>query len=106
LIEIIATSRSGNEQKISAEPRGSLMQVLRDVAALEVRADCGGSAACATCHVFVRSDWTDLVGGAASEDEEELLDGLLCTTSQSRLSCQISLASELDGLAVTIAPEE
>ncbi|MFD9615649.1 2Fe-2S iron-sulfur cluster-binding protein, partial [Streptomyces sp. NPDC059083] len=87
MIEILATSRSGEEIKIAAEPRGSLMQALHEVTALNVRADCGGNAACATSHVFVRSDWTEQVGPPTSEDESDLLDGLLNTTAHSRLSC-------------------
>lgn len=106
MIKILATSRDGNEVKVPAEPTGSLMQVLRDIPELNVRADCGGNAACATCHVFIRSDWTTVVGPPLSDDEVDMLDGLLSTTAQSRLACQVQLEPALDGMAVTVAPEE
>jgi 2Fe-2S ferredoxin len=106
VIHIIATSRSGTELKIAAEPRDTLMQVLRNELELGVRADCGGNASCATCHVFIRSDWIDVIGEPHGDDERELLDGLVYAGPLSRLACQIDLNERYDGLAVEIAPDE
>lgn len=68
-------------------------------------AECGGSLSCATCHVYVDEKWFAKTG-PASEDEQEMLDGAMSPPEEtSRLSCQIELTDELDGLTVRI-PEE
>lgn len=66
--------------------------------------DCGGGCACATCHVYVDPQWLDVVG-APDTIEEMTLDMVSdITRSNSRLSCQICVRPELDGLKVTVAP--
>ena len=65
-------------------------------------ADCGGEASCATCHVFVDSTWTDRVGGPGL-DEDDMLEFTACTRQpNSRLSCQIRMSDELDGLVLNL----
>jgi len=69
-------------------------------------AECGGACACATCHVYVDEAFADEVG-EAGDLEDDMLDGAAAERRPtSRLSCQIKLRSELDGLKVTIAPEQ
>jgi 2Fe-2S ferredoxin len=69
-------------------------------------AECGGNRSCATCHVWVRDDFVPLLG-PPDEMEEDLLDlGVSERRSGSRLSCQITVTEELDGLAVEIPPEQ
>lgn len=85
-----------------AAPAGtSLMALLRDAGA-GVEGACGGHLACATCHVVVAADWTARLP-APGEDELAMLDCVDGLTSGSRLSCQVLLRPELDGLAVAIA---
>jgi len=67
--------------------------------------DCGGACACATCHVYVDPAFAEKVS-ALSEDENDLLDSTDHRTENSRLSCQIEITDALDGLKVTIAPED
>lgn len=68
-------------------------------------AECGGSLSCATCHVYVDEDWFARTG-PASEDELEMLEGAMSPAGPtSRLSCQIELTADLDGLVVRV-PEE
>lgn len=68
-------------------------------------AECGGNAMCATCHVYVAEPWMDKLP-ACSDVEDELLDSTACErTEASRLSCQIKVTDELDGLVVRL-PEE
>jgi ferredoxin, 2Fe-2S len=80
------------------------METIRNAGIEELAAICGGSMACATCHVYV--DEADLARlPVMSSSEGDMLDTCEQRTSRSRLSCQIILSAELDGLAVTIAPE-
>jgi ferredoxin len=65
---------------------------------------CEGQMACSTCHVIVDADWFAKLP-KAREDEEDMLDLAVCATRHSRLSCQILLTRELDGLVVRIPPE-
>ena len=67
---------------------------------------CGGICSCATCHVYVDEAFTDRVGGAG-DLEDDMLDGAAAERlPNSRLSCQIKMRDELDGLLVRIAPEQ
>jgi 2Fe-2S ferredoxin len=69
-------------------------------------AECGGACSCATCHVYVDEAFTDRVGGAG-DLEDDMLDGAAAERlPNSRLSCQIKMRDELDGLLVRIAPEQ
>jgi len=70
-----------------------------------VEAICGGMCSCATCHVIVEPEWFTRLG-EREIDEQDLLEVLDAYSDTSRLSCQIELTPELDGIAVTIAPEE
>ena len=65
-----------------------------------IDADCGGACACATCHVYVDEAWMDKVG-SPSAMEESMLDFAEGVKTNSRLSCQIKVTDELDGLSVT-----
>jgi ferredoxin len=68
--------------------------------------ECGGNASCGTCHVFVREEFMALVG-EPNELEEDLLEmGVDDRRETSRLSCQITVAPELDGLTVDVAPRD
>jgi 2Fe-2S ferredoxin len=66
-----------------------------------IDADCGGACACATCHVYVDPAWQEKVG-KPSEEEEMMLDFAEEVADNSRLSCQITVTDELDGLIVRI----
>ena len=66
-----------------------------------IDADCGGGMACATCHVYVKEEWLGKL--AAKEDgEEDMLDMAFEPKSNSRLSCQLTVSDDLDGLVVNI----
>ncbi|RIK83699.1 MAG: 2Fe-2S ferredoxin [Hyphomicrobiales bacterium] len=66
-----------------------------------IEAECGGACACATCHVYVDEEWTDLVG-PPEPMEEDMLDFAWEPQTNSRLSCQIVVRDELDGLLVRV----
>jgi 2Fe-2S ferredoxin len=84
-------------------PGRTLMEVGRERGVAGILADCGGSCSCATCHVFVDPEWIDKVG-PPNTIEEGVLDMVESAKPRgSRLSCQIELVPELDGLRVTVA---
>jgi 2Fe-2S ferredoxin len=64
-------------------------------------AECGGACTCATCHVYVDADWTETVGGP-SNMEEDMLDFAFDVKPNSRLSCQIKVRDEFEGLVVHV----
>ena len=66
-----------------------------------IEAECGGACACATCHVYVDPAWTDKTG-APEAMEEDMLDFAYEVEPNSRLSCQIKVTDELDGLVVRV----
>ena len=103
--KLIVVTREGQESTIDGEEGLSVMEVIRDAGVDELLALCGGCCSCATCHVHVDSAFTDKLP-PMTEDESDLLDSSDHRNESSRLSCQVMLTAELDGLRVTIAPED
>lgn len=103
--KLIVVNRAGDKTSIEAREGVSVMEIIRDSGFDELLALCGGCCSCATCHVFVDEEWTVAVG-KASGDEDDLLDSSDHRIDRSRLSCQIVMTPALDGLRVTIAPED
>ncbi|SLN58814.1 2Fe-2S iron-sulfur cluster-binding protein [Oceanibacterium hippocampi] len=104
LPKIRVTDREGDEYLIEADVGISVMENLRDHD-FGVEAICGGCCSCATCHVFVDDAWLPKLQ-PKSEAEAELVGETIFHKPNSRLSCQIRMTPDLDGLALTIAPEE
>jgi len=68
-----------------------------------ITGECGGGLSCATCHCYIDDAWTDKVGGPSSEAEAELLESAAAEVKPtSRLSCQIDMTADLDGLVVRL----
>jgi 2Fe-2S ferredoxin len=99
------TSRTGDEYHLELRAGLSLMEAIRDAGIDELLALCGGCCSCATCHVYVDPTFADRLA-ELSEDENDLLDSSDHRTQNSRLSCQLALSDDLDGLTVRIAPED
>ena len=70
-----------------------------------IDADCGGGMACATCHVYVKEEWFDKVN-EKSEGEDDMLDQAFEPNKFSRLSCQLTITDELDGLTVQLPSKQ
>ena len=70
-----------------------------------IDADCGGGMACATCHVYVKEEWFDKIS-PKEDGEEDMLDMAFEPKKNSRLSCQIIVSDELDGLTVSIPSKQ
>jgi 2Fe-2S ferredoxin len=102
---LTVTDREGRTSTLEAPAGRSLMQVITQSGFDEVQALCGGNCACATCHVYIAPDQLDRLSAPAS-DEVDLLDASDHRKPNSRLSCQIKFTAELDGLNISIAPED
>ncbi len=96
--------RDGREHDVPARSGQKLMETLRELD-YGISAICGGMCSCATCHVYIEGDWAAKIPAAMS-DERELIAELAHHKSGSRLSCQVEMTDALDGLRVTIAPDE
>jgi 2Fe-2S ferredoxin len=102
---VTVVRRDGGEQILESKDGWSLMEVMREGGVDEVLALCGGCCSCATCHVFIDQAWLDRVG-PPRDDEDVLLESSAHRTPASRLACQITLGAGLNGIRVTVAPEE
>lgn len=105
MAKITVISRTGEGREVEADDGLSLMEVIRDNGFDELLALCGGCCSCATCHVHVDPAFADKLP-KMGEDENDLLDSTDHRDATSRLSCQIPVSDELDGLVVTIAAED
>jgi len=103
--KLVVTNRAGETSEIAVEDGLTVMEAIRDNGFDELLALCGGCCSCATCHVYVDPAFQDKTS-AISEDEDDLLESSDHRREGSRLSCQIPFTPELDGLKVTIAPED
>ena len=90
----------GNQTEVEAHTGSSLMEAAVDNDVSGIDADCGGACACATCHVYVDQNWLDKVG-KPDDLEVDMLDVADGVQENSRLSCQIQVIDELDGLVVS-----
>jgi 2Fe-2S ferredoxin len=103
--KIHVTDREGGQHEIEMNPGDLLMDPLRELDG-GIEALCGGMCSCATCHIFVASEWAAKLEPAEG-DELELLEETECfKPEESRLSCQVAFSDELDGMTFIIAPEE
>ena len=101
-LHIRATDQAGVEHRLPALEGWTVMEIVKD-AGLPLKAECGGALECATCHVYVDDAWYDRLPSKRAEEDEKL-DEAFAVRSNSRLSCQLIMAPEFDGLHVTLAP--
>ena len=104
MAKITYIEHNGKSHTINVENGLTVMEgaVQNDIPGID--ADCGGGMACATCHVYVKEDWLDKLP-TKEDGEEDMLDMAYEPKQNSRLSCQLIVSDELDGLEVTI-PEK
>ena len=101
MTKITIVAHDGTRFDIEAENGSTVMENAIKNAVPGIEAECGGACACATCHVYVDEQWTDTVG-RPEPMEEDMLDFAYDVRANSRLSCQIKVTDELDGLVVTV----
>ena len=99
--KITFIEHNGTEHPVDAEVGSSVMRAAIDNLVPGIDADCGGECSCAPCHVYVDPEWMDKVG-RPEDREESMLDLNPEREQNSRLSCQIPVSDELDGLKVTV----
>lgn len=95
----------GTQAVVEAEAGMTVMEAAKSADVPGIEAECGGACACATCHVYVDADWRDKTGSAENM-EEDMLDFAFDVREESRLSCQIRVTDELDGLIVRVPAKQ
>ena len=91
---------SGKRKTIEVQKGLSVMEGAIQNNIPGIDADCGGGMACATCHVYVKEEWFNKLN-KAEDSEQDMIDMAFEPKSNSRLSCQLIVSDELDGLVVT-----
>jgi 2Fe-2S ferredoxin len=99
MVRITYIDHLGTSRSVEAQPGATVMETAIKNAIPGIEAECGGACACATCHVYVDESWREAVG-EPSPMEEDMLDFGFDVRPTSRLSCQIKVRDELDGLIV------
>lgn len=105
MVKLTYVQPDGTSQTVEAEPGVTVMEAakLNDIPGIE--AECGGACACATCHVYVDAEWVEKTG-KPQDIEEDMLDFAFDVRPESRLSCQIKVTAELDGLTVRVPAKQ
>ncbi len=105
MVKITYIDVEGTARTVEAEEGSTVMEnaVRNDIPGIE--AECGGACACATCHVYVAEEWKDATG-EPQPMEEDMLDFAFDVRPTSRLSCQIRVTPELDGLVLHVPKEQ
>lgn len=101
MAKITFVTFDGSPMEVEAENGSTVMEAAIRNAVPGIDAECGGACACATCHVYVDEEWTDETGRPEAM-EEDMLDFAYDVRPNSRLSCQIKVRNELDGLVVHV----
>jgi 2Fe-2S ferredoxin len=105
MAQLKIVSQSGETRTVEAGQGRTVMEAIRDNGFDEMLALCGGCCSCATCHVFVEEAFADKLP-PMSEDESDLLDSSSHRAANSRLSCQLPVTEAIDGITITLAPED
>jgi 2Fe-2S ferredoxin len=102
-MKVICFHDDGSRQELDVVSGNSLMEATTNHNVPGIVAECGGSCSCATCHVYIDESWLGRLDEPTPEETDliEFLDG---AQSNSRLSCQILLTDELDGLTLRVPP--
>jgi 2Fe-2S ferredoxin len=101
MVKVTYIEHNGTVHEVEGAEGATVMETAVKNGVPGIVAECGGACACATCHVYVEKEWKEKVGDP-SPMEEDMLDFAFDVRKTSRLSCQIRLKPELDGLVVRI----
>jgi 2Fe-2S ferredoxin len=103
--KITFIDQDGSARTVEAEIGSTVMETAINNDVPGILATCGGSCSCATCHVYIADDWFERLP-APEIEELDMLDTAHDLKETSRLSCQIKVTEELDGLTVTTPPRQ
>jgi len=101
MVAIRFTLADGSTQELEGTEGTSVMELAVANNLPGIDADCGGACACATCHVYVDPQWTDLLPPKAGQ-EEKMLEFAIGVDKRSRLSCQLCISANLNGLQIRV----
>jgi len=105
MAKMLVTDRDGHEHEIEGREGVKLMETLREYD-YGVTAICGGLCSCATCHIFIDPEWIGRLPAPQGDEKELLVELQHYEPGRSRLSCQVDFTPALDGLRLTVAPDE
>ena len=105
MVKITYIETDGPARTVEGEAGSTVMETAIRNNIPGIEAECGGACACATCHVYVDATWQEKTG-TPSPMEEDMLDFAFDVRPNSRLSCQIKVREDLDGLIVTVPPRQ
>jgi 2Fe-2S ferredoxin len=100
MAKITYIDSGGTARTVEGETGSTVMETAIQNGVPEIEAECGGACACSTCHLYIDEAWREKVG-APSPMETDMLDFAFEVKPNSRLSCQIKISDDLDGLVVT-----
>lgn len=101
MVKVVFKKEGVHDRVVEGDDGSSVMETALANNIGEILADCGGALSCATCHVYVDPAWRERAG-APSEDEGAMLEMAVDPDERSRLSCQIKLSAQLDGLEIIL----
>ena len=101
-MHLLLVDHEGKEHRLPAIEGWRVMEVIRDWG-FPIKAECGGACACATCHVYVDEAWVSRLT-PPTDEEIDRLDDAFMVEGNSRLSCQLLMSDETNGLRVRLAP--
>jgi len=105
MTKITFVQPDGTRRDVDAKPGLTVMEAAKINVIEGIEAECGGACACATCHVYVDDAWREKVG-KPSAMEEDMLDFAFDVREASRLSCQIKVTNELDGVVLHVPAKQ
>ena len=105
MVKVTYIEHNGTAHTVEGEPGQTVMETAIKHGIPGIIAECGGACSCATCHVYVDDAWKE-AAGAPSPMEEDMLDFAFDVRPTSRLSCQIKVTEDLEGLVVTVPPRQ
>lgn len=105
MVKLVVTDKDGRAVEVDARAGWSVMENIRELPR-SVEAICGGLCSCSTCHVFIDVDWIARLPPRRYEERVLLQGTRAFDAARSRLSCQIKVTEALDGLRLTVAPDD
>lgn len=102
MAKITYVEHNGTKHEVEVSAGLTVMEGARDNNVPGIEADCGGACACSTCHAYIPSEWFEKVGAVESMEEDMLDFAYQPEPGRSRLTCQITVTDEMDGLVVQL----